>query len=125
MKTNTKELKDFIATWQTQGSEVADKVTYWNTLLELLGVPKQQIENKTYIEYEKPIKLKDNEQFHGSIDAYIPSTKVLIEQKSNGVDLFKAESRPNGGDSPGSYIDWNNALPPPESEKPPAEKAPS
>lgn len=99
MKTNTKELKDFITTWQDQGSEVADKVTYWNTLLELLGVPKQQIENKTYIEYEKPIKLKDNEQFHGSIDAYIPSTKVLIEQKSNGVDLFKAESRPNGGDT--------------------------
>lgn len=99
MKTNTKELKDFIATWQTQGSEVADKVTYWNTLLELLGVPKQQIENKTYIEYEKPIKLRENEKFHGSIDAYIPSTKVLIEQKSNGVDLFKAESRPNGGDT--------------------------
>lgn len=99
MKTNTKDLKDFIATWQDQGSEVADKVTYWNTLLELLGVPKQQIENKTYIEYEKPIKLRKNEKFHGSIDAYIPSTKVLIEQKSNGVDLFKAESRPNGGDT--------------------------
>lgn len=99
MKTNTKDLKDFIATWQDQGSEVADKVTYWNTLLELLGVPKQQIENKTYIEYEKPIKLRENEKFHGSIDAYIPSTKVLIEQKSNGVDLFKAESRPNGGDT--------------------------
>lgn len=99
MKTNTKELKDFIATWQDQGSEVADKVTYWNTLLELLGVPKQQIENKTYIEYEKPIKLRENEKFHGSIDAYIPSTKVLIEQKSNGVDLFKPESRPNGGDT--------------------------
>ena len=99
MKTNTKELKDFIATWQDQGSEVADKVTYWNTLLELLGVPKQQIENKTYIEYEKPIKLRENEKFHGSIDAYIPSTKVLIEQKSNGVDLFKAESRPNGGNT--------------------------
>lgn len=99
MKINTKELKDFIATWQDQGSEVADKVTYWNTLLELLGVPKQQIENKTYIEYEKPIKLRENEKFHGSIDAYIPSTKVLIEQKSNGVDLFKAESRPNGGDT--------------------------
>lgn len=99
MKTNTKELKDFITTWQDQGSEVADKVTYWNTLLEILGVPKQQIENKTYIEYEKPIKLRENEKFHGSIDAYIPSTKVLIEQKSNNVDLFKAESRPNGGDT--------------------------
>ena len=32
-KVNKKELKDFINTWQNQGSEVADKVTYWNTLL--------------------------------------------------------------------------------------------
>lgn len=96
-KVNTKALKDFIATWQNSGSEVADKVTYWNTLLELLGVPRQQIDNKTFIEYEKPIKLHENETFHGSIDAYIPSTRVLIEQKSNGVDLSKPESRPNGG----------------------------
>lgn len=99
MKAKTKEIKQFIQTWQNQGSEVADKVTYWNTLLEILGVPKEQIDNKTFIEYEKPIKLRENEKFHGSIDAYIPSTKVLIEQKSNGVDLFKAESRPNGGDT--------------------------
>ena len=95
-KGNTKELKEFIATWQNSGSEVADKVTYWNSLLEILGVPKTQIDNKTFINYEKPIKLHENEKFHGSIDAYIPSTKVLIEQKSSGVDLFKAENRPNG-----------------------------
>lgn len=62
----------------------------------MLGVPKEQIDNKTYIEYEKPIKLHENESFHGSIDAYIPSTHVLIEQKSNGVDLTKPENRPNG-----------------------------
>lgn len=97
-KVNTKELKEFIQTWQTQGSEVADKVTYWNTLLELLGVPKEQIDNKTFVEYEKPIKLHENEHFHGSIDAYIPSTRVLIEQKSNGVDLTKPENRPNGNE---------------------------
>lgn len=97
MKANTKAIKDFINTWKDQGSEVADKVTYWNTLLELLGVPKAQIDNKTFVEYEKPIKLSKNESFHGSIDAYIPSTRVLIEQKSNGVDLSKPESRPNGG----------------------------
>ena len=97
MKTNRKAIKDFINTWKDQGSEVADKVTYWNTLLELLGVPKAQIDNKTFIQYEKPIKLNKNESFHGSIDAYIPSTRVLIEQKSNGVDLSKPELRPNGG----------------------------
>ena len=97
MKINTKAIKEFIQTWQDQGSEVADKVTYWNSLLEILGVPKEQIDNKTYVEYEKPIKLNKNQKFHGSIDAYIPSTKVLIEQKSNGVDLSKPEERPNGG----------------------------
>lgn len=97
MKINTKAIKEFIQTWQDQGSEVADKVTYWNTLLEIIGVPKEQIDNKTYVEYEKPIKLNKNQKFHGSIDAYIPSTKVLIEQKSNGVDLSKPEERPNGG----------------------------
>lgn len=95
-KVNKKEIKDFINTWQNQGKEVADKVTFWNTLLELLGVPKEQIDNKTYIEYEKPIRLHENDSFHGSIDAYIPSTRVLIEQKSNGVDLTKPENRPNG-----------------------------
>lgn len=97
MKINTKAIKEFTQTWQNQGSEVADKVTYWNSLLEILGVPKAQIDNKTYIEYEKPIKLNKNQKFHGSIDAYIPSTRVLIEQKSNGVDLSKPEERPNGG----------------------------
>ena len=97
MKINSKAIKEFIQTWQDQGSEVADKVTYWNSLLEILGVPKAQIDNKTYIEYEKPIKLNKNQKFHGSIDAYIPSTQVLIEQKSNGVDLSKPEERPNGG----------------------------
>lgn len=91
------EIQDFIATWTDKGSEVADKVTYWNALLRFLGVPQKQIDDKTFIEYEKPIKLNSIEHFHGSIDAYIPSTKVLIEQKSHGVDLFKPEDRPNGG----------------------------
>lgn len=95
----TKQINDFIATWQNQGDEVADKATYWNTLLEILGVPKEQIDNKTFITYEKKIKLRENEHFKGQIDAYIPSTKILIEQKSNHVDLFKKESRPNGKDT--------------------------
>ena len=99
MKANTKELQTFIDTWQNKGDEVADKDTYWNTLLRILGVPQEQIDNNTFIKYEKKIKLRENEHFIGSIDAYIPSTKVLVEQKSFGVDLFKPELRPNGGDT--------------------------
>lgn len=92
----TKQINDFIKTWENTGDEVGDKATYWNTLLEILGVPKEEIDNNTYIDYEKKIKLRENESFHGQIDGYISSTKVIIEQKSHGVDLFKAEDRPNG-----------------------------
>lgn len=99
----TRELTEFIKTWNHQGDEVADKVTYWNALLRLLGVPQQQIDNKTYIDYEKKVDVKantfgQNTPFRGSIDAYIPSQHILIEQKSFGVDLAKAERRNNGGD---------------------------
>ena len=90
------ELQRFISTWNHQGKEVGDKETYWNTLLRILGVPQAEIDDNKYIKYEYPIHLKKNEHFNGSIDAYIPSTRVLIEQKSFGVDLNKPENRPNG-----------------------------
>lgn len=96
-KTSKKEIQNFIKSWSTGAHEVADKVTFWNTILRFLGVPQEQIDNRTFIDYEKSIKLKKNEHFDGSIDAYIPSTRVLIEQKSSGVDLSKPENRPNGG----------------------------
>lgn len=90
-------IQEFVKTWENKGDETADKATYWNTLLHLLGVPQDQIDNGSYIQYEKRVNWKHEEHFHGAIDAYIPSVKVLIEQKSNGVDLFAPEDRPNGG----------------------------
>lgn len=90
-------IQEFVKTWKNKGDETADKATYWNTLLHLLGVPQDQIDNGSYIQYEKRVNWKREEHFHGAIDAYIPSVKVLIEQKSNGVDLFASEDRPNGG----------------------------
>ena len=94
---NKQEIQDFIKSWSTGAHEVADKVTFWNAILKFLGVSQQEIDNRSFIDYEKTIKLKKNEHFDGSIDAYIPSTHVLIEQKSSGVDLSKPENRPNGG----------------------------
>lgn len=96
-KVTKEEIQNFVKAWSNQGHEVADKVTFWNAILRFLGVPQEQIDNHSFIQYEKSIKLKQNEHFTGSIDAYIPSTKVLIEQKSSGVDLSKPEDRPNGG----------------------------
>lgn len=63
--------------------------------MRFLGVPQKELDDGTFIDYEKSIKLNSVEHFHGSIDAYILSTRVLIEQKSFGVDLFKPENRPN------------------------------
>lgn len=97
MTTKKQEISNFIKTWSSGAHEVADKVTFWNTFLRILGVDQSKIDDKSFINYEKPIKLKKNEHFHGSIDAYIPSTHVLIEQKSSGVDLTKEEKRDNGG----------------------------
>lgn len=91
------QLQDFIKAWSNKGDEVGNKATYWDTLLRFLGVPQKDLDDGTFIDYEKSIKLNSVEHFHGSIDAYIPSTRVLIEQKSFGVDLFKPENRPNGG----------------------------
>lgn len=97
MEIDKKALDNFIQSWSDKGDEVADKVTYWNTLLRILGVSQTDLDSASYIEFEKKINLKQT-KFHGFVDGYIPSTKVLIEQKSYGVDLGKAEIRPNGGD---------------------------
>lgn len=91
------QISDFIKAWSNKGDEVGNKATYWDTLLRFLGVLQKELDDGTFIDYEKSIKLNSVEHFHGSIDAYIPSTRVLIEQKSFVVDLFKPENRPNGG----------------------------
>ena len=89
------QISDFIKAWSNKGDEVGNKATYWDTLLRFLGVPQKELDDGTFIDYEKSIKLNSVEHFHGSIDAYILSTRVLIEQKSFGVDLFKPKNRPN------------------------------
>lgn len=96
---NKQEIQNFIKSWSQGAHEVADKVTFWNTILRFLGVPQEKIDNRSFIDYEKTIKLKKNEHFDGSMDGYIPSTHVIIEQKSSGVDLTKKENRPNGGNT--------------------------
>jgi hypothetical protein len=74
---------EFAEFWTDKGDEKQETQRFWIQLLsEVLG-----IENPTkYIEFEKHVKLA-----HTSfIDAYIPSTKVLIEQKGSKIDLHKA-----------------------------------
>lgn len=81
--------KIFSEKWKDRGYEKGDTQVYWIGLLsEVFGVENPH----DLILFENQIKL-DNTSF---IDARIPSTSVLIEQKSIGKDLKNAIKQSDG-----------------------------
>lgn len=80
---------EFAVRWQGRGYEKGDSQVFWTELLtEVFG-----IENpSSFIRYEEQVKV-DKTNF---IDGHIPSTKVLIEQKSLGKDLRKGIPQSDG-----------------------------
>lgn len=81
--------KDFVNKWAGRGNEKQETQQFWNGIIyDVLGAP-----SDTAVEYEKPVKINGQTKF---IDAYLPDTRVLIEQKSLGIDLMKAESQSDG-----------------------------
>ncbi|MCD8301803.1 MAG: methylase [Prevotellaceae bacterium] len=75
-----KAAQDFAKQWKDRGYEKGESQPFWLQLLhDVLGVesPVQ------YISFEEQVHL-DNTSF---IDGYIPSTRVMIEQKSLGKNL--------------------------------------
>ncbi|MCQ2346010.1 MAG: methylase [Paludibacteraceae bacterium] len=76
---NPKLLHDFVANWTDKGYEKGESQPFWLDLLHALGIeaPAQ------FIEYEQQVHI-DHTAF---IDGYIPSTNVMIEQKSIKKDL--------------------------------------
>lgn len=89
--TNSEQRKltrQFITRWTGRGYEKGGSQSFWLDLLALLGV-----ENPTdFIRFESKVHI-DHTSF---IDAIIPSTHVLIEQKSLGKDLLAPISTGNG-----------------------------
>ena len=74
------DIKNFVRRWTERGNERGDSQKFW---LELLRDVLDINDASSYIDFEVPVQLK-----HKSfIDAFIPDTKVLIEQKSLGRDL--------------------------------------
>ncbi len=72
--------KHFAEYWQGKGYEKGDSQKFWLSLLsDVFGVEHAA----EFIEFEDQVHL-DNTSF---IDGFIPSTKVLIEQKSLGKSL--------------------------------------
>lgn len=79
-------IRRFIEIWDGRGYEKGDTQTFWYQLLHdifCIDTP------ATFISFEKRVD--------GTFsDGYIPSTKVIIEQKSLGVDLSKPEKQSDG-----------------------------
>ena len=91
MTENEKKIaaKQFAEYWKDKGYEKGESQKFWLSILrDVLGVehPEQ------LIQFENQVKL-DNTSF---IDATIPATHVLIEQKSAGKDLKKGIKQSDG-----------------------------
>ena len=79
----------FAQRWKGRGYEKGDSQVFWTELLtKVFGVENPS----TIIRYEEQVKV-DNTNF---IDGHIPSTKVLIEQKSIDKDLRKGIKQSDG-----------------------------
>nr|WP_325258505.1 DNA methyltransferase [uncultured Oscillibacter sp.] len=81
--------KQFAADWAGKGYEKGHSQTFWLSLLQkVFGVA----EPDTFITFEDQVML-DHTSF---IDGFIPSTHVLIEQKSLGKELNKPIHQSDG-----------------------------
>ena len=81
--------EEFAKRWEDKGYEKGQSQLFWTELLtEVYG-----IENpSSFIRFEEQVKV-DSTNF---IDGHIPSTRVLIEQKSLGKDLRAAIKQSDG-----------------------------
>jgi hypothetical protein len=89
MTTQQKKAALFVKNWTNRGDEKQETAKFW---IELLGEILNINNPASYIEFEKKVKLAHTSY----IDAYIPETKVLIEQKSVVVDLQKPAIQSDG-----------------------------
>lgn len=86
----TAQIKRFSDDWSQRGYEKGETQPFWLAFLQkVLNVA----DPDKIIQFEKPVKISDQIKY---IDGYISRTKILIEQKSIGVDLFKAEIQSDG-----------------------------
>ena len=85
-----KAAKEFVERWKGKGYEKGESQLFWIDLLEHV----YGIENAAeYIICEEQVKL---DKANGFIDVMIPSTHVMIEQKSIGKSLSNAIKQSDG-----------------------------
>ena len=85
-----KAAKEFVERWKGKGYEKGQSQQFWTDLLEnVYGISNAA----TFIEFEDQVHI---DKATGFIDAYIPETKILIEQKSLGKNLRQAIKQSDG-----------------------------
>lgn len=82
-------VRKFVQEWSGRGYEKGETHAFWLSLLRaVFGIQAPE----KYIHFEDQVQLG-----HTSfIDAYIPETKVMIEQKGKNIDLNKAAKQSDG-----------------------------
>ncbi len=90
--------KAFAEKWKDRGDEKSDTQVFWIELLRKV----YEVENaEDYIQFESRVKIEKftqegDDTSKGAIDAAIPATKIIIEQKSLGKNLAKAGVQSSG-----------------------------
>ena len=87
--------KQFIKEWTGKGYEKGETQRFWLSLLHnVFGVD----DPTRLMEFEIPVRTITKEKGSDFIDAYIHSTKVLIEQKGSHVDLSAKVRQSDGAE---------------------------
>ena len=85
-----RKVSEFVETWKGKGDEKQDTQRFWMDLFQkVLGIEYPA----KHLMFEKKVRLEDSTRY---IDAYIPETKVLIEQKGMKINLSKEELQSGG-----------------------------
>ena len=86
---NLQSVKNFVESWEKRGYEKGETQIFWLSFLrDVLKIS----EPEKFIQFEVPVKLK-----HKSfIDAFLPDTKIIIEQKSSSVNLSQEKNQSDG-----------------------------
>lgn len=81
--------RQFVKTWKGRGYEKGETQSFWYQLLhDVFGISIPA----DFIQFELPVHLKHTK----FIDAYIPSTKVIIEQKEINKNLASTAKQSDG-----------------------------
>ena len=97
-------VKDFIERWQSAGDEKGETQKFWLELLrDVLNIEKPE----EFVRFEKRVAL----EHVCFIDAYVPSTGIIIEQKSSTVNLDMPAKQSDGTfatpfEQAKRYYDW-------------------